>query len=336
MRNYKKTMFGAVILLLLFLLSYLYPLYGPVDFNKKILVTDEAGNYIGRAPFRPSLEHILGTDRNGQEMHLLLLYGAKFTLITAITVAILRVLLGGIMGVFLSVYFPYLTKYFKDFFIIFRYIPAAFLGIVLMMPVMGSFESPSSAVITYQLLILVFLGFPSVTILAAELTDEWLKQSFIQSSFLMGASKIHIIRTHLMPFFRSYGVLFIFQQLISSLQVTMHLGIFGFFLGGETIGGVFGYDEPPKAASLSNEWAGLIGQNYNDFSRAPWTVFAPILGFLVIIWIVNMMKHEIEANINGTMQLKKQRENKEMPKRAMDQAEKQGFEFVRRVLSQQK
>lgn len=69
----------------------------------------------------------MGTDRNGQDMHLLMLYGAKYTLVTALVVVLLRVVFGGAMGVFLSLYAPYLKKYFKDFFVIFRYIPTIFL-----------------------------------------------------------------------------------------------------------------------------------------------------------------------------------------------------------------
>lgn len=328
MRKYKKTTTGAILLLLLFLASYLYPLYGPMDFNKQILVSDERGNILGRAPFPPSFEHIMGTDRNGQDMHLLMLYGAKYTLVTALVVALLRVLFGGAMGVFLSLYAPYLKKYFKDFFVIFRYIPTIFLGIVLMLPVHGSFDSPMSSVVTYQILILVFLGFPAVTIFASEISDELIRTSFVKSSYLMGASKFHIIRRHLLPYFRSYGVLFTFQQLLSALQITMHLGIFSFFLGGQTIGGTFGYEEPPKAASLTNEWAGLIGQNFHDFMRAPWMIFAPILGFFVVILIVNMMRKELEAQLSGALGLKREKVEKEAAFPATIQLEKHHFEFV--------
>ncbi|WP_462413235.1 DUF4352 domain-containing protein [Neobacillus sp. Marseille-QA0830] len=306
MISYKKTTIGAALLLLLFLVSYLYPFYGPDDFNKGILVYDENHKVIGRAPFPPSSDHIFGTDRNGQDMHLLLLYGAKYTLMSAICVALLRVVFGGLAGVFLSVYTPWLKNYFKDFFIIFRYIPSIFLCLILMVPAVGAFEKPLVSVVAYQLIVLVFMGFPTAAIFTSELTDELMGQSFVRSSFLMGASKFHMIRTHLLPYFKSYGVLLVFQQLLSTLQLTMHLGIFGFFLGGKTIGGTFGYEEPPpKPASLSNEWAGLVGQNFNDFIRAPWVVFVPIIGYLVVILIINMMKKELEANMNGRFVWKK-------------------------------
>ncbi|WP_042454321.1 DUF4352 domain-containing protein [Neobacillus dielmonensis] len=305
MISYKKTTIGAVLLLLLFLASYLYPFYGPADFNKGILAYDENHNVIGKAPFSPSSEHILGTDRNGQDMHLLLLYGAKYTLMAAVTVALLRAILGGVAGVFLTLYTPCLKKYFKDFFIIFRYIPSIFLCLILMGPVVGSFEKPLDSVVVFQIIILVFMGFPTVAIFTSELTDELMGQSFIKSSFLMGANKFQVLRTHLLPYFKSYGILLVFQQLLSTLQLTMHLGIFGFFLGGETIGGTFGYEEPPKPASLTNEWAGLVGQNFQDFIRAPWVIFVPIIGYLVVILIINMMKKELEENMNGKLAKRK-------------------------------
>lgn len=328
MRTYKKTTIGAAILVLLFLASYFYPLYGPEDFNKQTIIMDEKSKVIGRAPFPPSLEHIIGTDRNGADMHLLLLYGAKYTLITALVVAFLRVLFGGLMGVFLSLYAPLLKKYFKDFFIIFRYIPTVLLGIVVMLPVHGMFEKPVSSVIAYQILMLVFLGFPSVTIFASELTDELTKTSFIRSSYLMGANKFHIIKRHLMPYFKSYGILFTIQQLLSTLQLTMHLGIFGYFLGGQTVGGIFGYDDPPKPASLSNEWAGLIGQNLYDFIQAPWIIFGPIFGFLFVILIVNIMKKELEENFNGAFFITKKKKKAESTTSFSSQPAKDQFVFV--------
>ncbi|USK58544.1 hypothetical protein [Peribacillus asahii] len=108
----------------------------------------------------------------------------------------------------------------------------------------------------------------------------------------------------------------------------MHLGIFSFFLGGQTIGGTFGYEEPPKAASLTNEWAGLIGQNFHDFMRAPWMIFAPILGFFVVILIVNMMRKELEEHMNGTLVLNKKEEKKKTFISSPIQPGKHLFEFV--------
>ena len=332
MRKYKKTIIGSSLLLILLLVSCLYPYYGPVDFNKQIFVKDEHGNVIDRAPFPPSEKHWLGTTRNGEELHWLLLYGVKFTLITAFCVAALRVILGGFFGMFLSLWAPFLKSYFKDFFLTMRYIPSILIAFVLMIPIVGAPNDVAiSSIVTYQLIILVFIGFPSVTLFVADISDELFKTSFVQSSLLMGAGKIHIIKRQLVPYMRSYGILFTVQQILSTLQITMQLSIFGLFLGGLNRAGVFGYEDASgrqKPASLSNEWAGLIGQNFTEFALAPWIVFAPVLGFFLVILIVNMIKKELEENLNGFEIVKKKGKSKAVSLQSEKHSSSADFVFV--------
>ncbi|WP_040209638.1 hypothetical protein [Neobacillus jeddahensis] len=333
MSRYKKTIIGTALLLILFVLSCLYPYYAPIDFNHQILIRDEHGKVIDRAPFPPSQEHWLGTTRNGEDLHLVLLYGAKFTLITAFVVAVLRVLLGGIFGMVLSLWAPFLKGYFKDFFLTMRYIPAILVAYILMLPVAGAPNDVGiSSIVTYQIIILVFIGFPSVTLFASDLTDELLKTSFVQSSYLLGASKLHIIKRQLLPYMRSYGILFTVQQILSTLQITMQLSIFYIYLGGQNRAGVFGYDDAsgnPKPASLSNEWAGLIGQNFTEFVLAPWIVFMPLIGFFFVIVVVNMIKKELEDQILGVQLMKRKRKKKkdgQLPVNLSPSSEK--FDFI--------
>ncbi|MFJ5713004.1 ABC transporter permease [Neobacillus sp. NPDC093127] len=317
MRRYKKTIIGSSLLLIIFLMSCLYPLYGPADFNHKVLIHDENGRVIDRAPFPPSEQHWLGTTRNGEDLHWVLLYGVKFTLIAAFSVAILRVIFGGIVGLIISLWAPFLKRYFKDFFLTMRYIPSILIAIILMVPIKFPDGVTISSIVTYQLIILVFIGFPSVTVFAADITDELLKTSFVQSSYLMGAGKLHIIKRQLLPYMRSYGILFTVQQILSTLQIIMQLSIFELFLGGANRAGIFGYDDPygrPKLASLSYDWAGLIGQNFTEFTRMPWIVFAPLMGFFLLILIINMIKKELENNIHGLALMKlKRKRKKEKP-----------------------
>jgi peptide/nickel transport system permease protein len=332
MRRYKKTILGSAILLILLLASLFYPMYGPEDFNKQTLIMDEQGNVTGKAPFPPSKDYWIGTDRNGNDILLLLLYGAKFTLITTFGVALLRVLTGGVFGVFIALWAPFLKKYFSDFFLAFRYLPPILIGIILMIPVVGFFNDVAiSSIVTYQIIILVFIGFPSVVLFTADLIEELLNTTFVKCSFLMGASKFHVLHRQLVPYLRSYGVLFTVQQLLSTLHITMQLGIFGYFLGGLNRGGVLGYEEPPKAATLSNEWAGLIGQNFADFIRVPWSVFGPVLGFFLVIFIVNMIKNEIEGNLSGEYLIKrKMKKAKNLKGSSGAEIKQSQFEFVQK------
>lgn len=68
-----------------------------------------------------------------------------------------------------------------------------------MLPVVGQFSDhvAISSNVTYQIIILVFLGFPSVVVFTSDLMDELLKTSFVKTSFLMGAGKLHVVRRRL-------------------------------------------------------------------------------------------------------------------------------------------
>ncbi|ULT59422.1 hypothetical protein L1999_13215 [Neobacillus drentensis] len=111
----------------------------------------------------------------------------------------------------------------------------------------------------------------------------------------------------------------------------MHLGIFGYFLGGLNRGGVLGFDRPEKRATLSNEWAGLIGQNFHDFVLITWSVFGPVLGFFFVIFIVNMIKKELEENISGMQVRKKKREKNREAMTSVSPMKQGMFDFVHKL-----
>ena len=54
------------------------------------------------APQPPSRQHWLGTDRWGYDIFSLLLYGARYTVFAALGIALMRVVLGGALGLVLG------------------------------------------------------------------------------------------------------------------------------------------------------------------------------------------------------------------------------------------
>lgn len=301
MKKYKKTLIGSSIIILIFLISCLYPLFGPEDYNKEPFITNEQGKIIDRAPFPPSTEHLFGTDRNGQDVLFIVMDGAKFTILTAFIVTLFRVFIGGFIGIIISLWLPKLKVYFNDFFLGFKYVPSTIIALLLMAPVTISYTGvPFIIIISYQLFVLFLVAFPSIVSTTIDMTDELKKSSFIQSSYLMGGSHFHVLRKHMKPYLKSFGLLVGVQQMISTLVILMHLGIFGVFLGGPTKSGIFNGDMwgPPTPESLSSEWSGLIGQNFAVIIQYPWIVLSTILGFFLLICLLNMMKKELESQFN--------------------------------------
>jgi peptide/nickel transport system permease protein len=305
MRKYKKTILGLSILLILLVLSFMYPLYGPKDFNKVRFLYDQKGSIIGVAPLRPSSHNLLGSDRNGADILLMLVYGAKFTLLMSLGVTIFRVLFGGIFGIILSLWLKRLLPIIRDFLSVFNLVPPIIITLFLMLPVSGFVtensvsgygnEESIYSVLIYQMIVLVIMGIPTVLLTTVEVIEKLKSETFIQSAYLMGASHFRVLKTHLKPFLKSYGLLVAIQHYINTLTLIMFLGAFGIYIGGISKEEVVGLNIPN---SLSKEWAGLIGQNYGEFYRSPWIVITPLMCYFALILIMNMIKKELESSMD--------------------------------------
>lgn len=300
--QYKKTMFGIVILLILVIASLTYSQWAPADYGKDYFHYDQNGDIDGSAPFSPSWKHPFGTDISGNDLFLQMMNGAKYTILGAIFVSFFRVLLGAFFGVLLSLWLPKIIPVLKDFFLPFQYIPTLFITFALMVPVAPFTELPVMKVVIYQFLVMIFVAFPTMLFYTTDLIDEWKQSTFVQSSYLMGASHFHVLRKHYVPYLISYGTLMVVQQFFQTLVLMMHLGIFTFFIGGQSQSGLISGDPMTYLpSSLSNEWAGLIGQNFMQFMRAPWIVLSSIFGFFLLLAIANMMKKEIEESLSQSI-----------------------------------
>ncbi|WML41782.1 hypothetical protein RCG19_09075 [Neobacillus sp. OS1-2] len=309
--NYRKTIFGLLILSLILILSILYPLYGPADFNKIRILYGENGMKAGVAPFPPSSHFLLGSDRNGADILLMMIYGAKYTILIAFGITILRVFIGGLFGIIFSFWLKFLLPIVKDLLVVFRIIPHIIITLLLITATSTTYVKDGTMfIIAYQMVILVIVGVPSVLISTTDIIQELKGKSFIQSSYLMGASHFHIIKRHLKPFMNSYGLLLFVQQLLNTLVLIMFLGTFNIYLGGISLEEIVGTDQtgslgigahnvPGQVSSLTKEWLGLIGQNYREFYRIPWIVLDPLFAYFFLIFIINMMKKELEAVMEG-------------------------------------
>jgi peptide/nickel transport system permease protein len=292
--KYKVTIAGGLILAALLILSFLYPVFGPKDFGRMMFIYNDEGTLIGRAPFAPSLDHPFGVDRNGQDILFMLIYGAKYTLIMAFGVTLLRVFFGGILGILLSLWLRRILPAVKDFLLVFQLVPPIVLTLPLISQPMNNHDSINSFLL-YQMLILVIVGIPAIITVSTDIIEKLKAETFIQSSYLMGAGHFHVLKTQLNPFLKSYGLLIGLQHFINSLGLIMFLGAFHIYIGGYSIEEVIGLDIPN---SFTKEWGGLIGQNFGEFSRAPWIVLAPLFSYFFIIILINMIKKELETRMD--------------------------------------
>ena len=82
----------------------------------------------------------------------------------------------------------------------FYYIPTLFIAFILITPVNIVIVSnadrldPNISFAFYQVLVLIFVALPTLSLYISSEVDEFMKQDYILSSQLLGASRFHIIK----------------------------------------------------------------------------------------------------------------------------------------------
>ncbi|MEH7442896.1 M1 family aminopeptidase [Bacillus sp. JJ1122] len=299
--KHRNMIVGFALLFIFFLLSWNTEL---MPESNEPLIFDENGKFVAAPPAPPSFVFPLGTDLGARSMVNLVLVGIKYTLGAIIGITLARLTLGGLLALLTAIWMPGFKRYFSAFFWPFRYIPALLACIIFMLPIAAAPQGYSAKVILeYQVLVLILIGLPGVFYFITDMVDEIKKESFVLSSTLMGGGKLHILVRHVWPNIKSHFLLLTAQQMLQLLQLLTFMGIFSIYLGGPHPTAL---TDSPRLIyrSISNELAGMAGQNYWLIRRAPWMAYSPILFITVIALIINWIKRGIEDQIAGVIPVK--------------------------------
>ncbi|WP_117168386.1 ABC transporter permease subunit [Paraliobacillus sediminis] len=263
-----------------------------------VLVYDEDGGLVSSKPHPPSKYVPMGSDLLGYSISDQLITGAKYTILFASGVALLRILVGFLFAI------PYVfmlnnkwRRMVEKLVDGFHYLPLTVLAIVLLAPfVMGStggFEYSLTERILVQGLILTILVVPLLTVLIGNEMRLILGKEFINGARVLGASNRQIIKKHVMPHLSARLGLIFGQQFIQVLVLLMHLGLFGLFLGGTSVM----FDEVYKAPkhSVTFEWSGLISNAREAFMTGHYWIVVPVfIAFMVVIIAMQLIVQGIQ------------------------------------------
>ncbi|WP_409294241.1 ABC transporter permease subunit [Peribacillus sp. SCS-26] len=263
---------------------------------KKVTGYYEDGQVIASPPYPPSLEFWLGSNEYGYDLFQMLVYGAKYSIGVAFLTAGLQLagalVIGTLLGGFLSQWIKRLEPLFDSFYVVPTTLIAFFiLRIVLWMP-QGGFQEPFWQRALFEILLLVLLALPALTIYCAKEIKKELQSEHIEAARVLGGSSLHILAVHVFPATFQKWILLFLQQFTQVLLLMAYLGVFQLFFGGTFVdynpaGGV-----PP--ASLSNEWAGILGNSFREFTIHPWLVMGPVIFMSAAILAVKSMASGIE------------------------------------------
>lgn len=270
---------------------------------------EENGRAVEGPPISPSLIHLLGTDQFGYEMVDKLMIGAKYTILSAMAVAAVRMMIAIPFGFMLATYFRKSRPFINSLIDPLHYIPMTIFAVYLLRPILWEpiegFSTPLFVRIAVEVLIIAFLSLPIVAMLIGKEASLLYQQEYILASKTLGAGNNRIIMRHLVPLMREKLFVLYGQQVVETLVLFAHLGLFQLFLGGTDVSNDPMFGDPPK--SISFEWAGLYGDTFRWLQGAPWLPLSPVFCFAIVIMAISAMIEGYTNALNGHAEIPKKR-----------------------------
>ena len=305
------------------------------------LIYNKQGNLVAQAPLSPAEKPPLGTDVRGHNMALLLLAGAKYTILGAIAIGLIRMALSAIFGYIYGTYLYRFRRFITGILDGFHYIPMTLLAYLILASVLfmdsmvGQFAYSFLARVIFEVIVLAVIAVPVVSIQIGNVIGEIKQRDYIESAKILGSSKWQMFWRHIRPHLTPRFFLIFVQQVIQVLIIMAHLGVLHLFFGGTiALSDRFSHE----FYSLSNEWSGLVGAYRNNYLSFPWMFFAPILMFTLTILALSFMLEGIKKAITMNQTSKKLKDRQSARENTSDTilAEKAGrvetaFDFIHRA-----
>ncbi|WP_027088124.1 ABC transporter permease [Cohnella panacarvi] len=280
-----KTLLTGLTITVLMILATLFGRYlSPhgVDEQMKIHYVAEE-NTVVAPPAAPGSEYPLGTDKQGFDMLAKMLDGAKYTILLSVSIAFVRVLVGGIIGLILGYYGKKKGRSTGQFSVwsLLNGIPVFIIAWMIMVGISMNPSVSPAYLASLLAVVLAIIGIPSVAVTIQEKAMVVREKQFVLSAKALGASPWAIVRRHIYPSMKENVVILFVQEAVLVLGLFGQLAIFNIF-----VGGTIRYLDPflpPIYMSRSNEWSGLIGQARNMFYVYQWILLVPLIGYVLYI-----------------------------------------------------
>lgn len=212
----------------------------------------------------PSAEHILGTDQFGRDIFARLLYGARVTLLIALTANLLAMVVGTLVGLVAGYFGGRLDIILMQVMDALLALPSLILGLLLV-AVLGPNAANISAAIAMTLI-------PAYARVARVPTIAIKQREFIASGRALGYSDARLMFSHILPNIVPEVLVVASLWMASAVRVEASLAFIGL--------GV----RPPEAT-----WGGMIRDGFENILDGPYLVIFPGLAILVLVFALNLM-----------------------------------------------
>jgi|SRR5450756_94346 len=206
----------------------------------------------------PGLHHLLGTDYLGRDVLSRLMAGTRMSVLTAFEAVGIGLILGvplGIATVFLGKWFDFAANRVSDALMTLPYVFFA----VAVTAVLGNGLIQAMSAVGILLVPLFFR-------LTRAATLEFARAQYVEAAELLGASKLHVIRVHVV------------RKVLPTIAVTTAM-MAAYALLSVSFFTFLGIGVTPPAPT----WGGVLSSDVDYLSQAPWAPFIP--GALIAITV---------------------------------------------------
>lgn len=251
----KTALAGLVMLTLIIFAAIAAPLLTPIDPIAQNILQRHRG---------PGAEHFFGTDQFGRDILARLLYGARVTLLIALSSNLIAMILGTLIGLLAGYYggrFDIVVMQIMDALLA---LPALILGLLLV-AVLGPNAFNISAAIALTLL-------PAYARVARTPTIAIKQREFIMSGRALGYSDARLMFAHILPNIVPEVLVVASLWMASAVRVEASLAFIGLSV------------RPPQAT-----WGGMIRDGFESILDGPYLVIFPGLAILLLVLSLNLI-----------------------------------------------
>lgn len=272
-------------------LSLIAPLFAPWDPSVSeniIKVETPEGSMRYYSPHPPSTRHPFGTDEFGYDLLSIMLYGSRYTVFLVLGTAVVRTLLGLLIGVVRGFSQQRVTgrgepgKRHRPSgrFSLTDGIPAF---IIIYFILYGFVINPELDPITMTVLqgvLMVIFGLRGPESIFRERTALLMGEPFIEAARSCGGRRSWILGQHILPHLTEELVSVFARETVSVLTLIGQLGIFSIFIGGTKM-----TPDPMELTSITHEWGGLIGRYMGKLGTSQgWLILFPLGAYLLLFF----------------------------------------------------
>lgn len=286
--------FGLLIVSFSLALAFAGPSFAPHNPLEEIRVMQVDGQFVS-APFPPFTYpgYPLGTDGWGRDVLSQVLWALRPTLILTGYVAILRLVIGTVIGLLAGWNKNAFGAFLNGLISAALSIPALLVALAVV-ALTGDFWQPWGFVLGLSI-----TGWADSARLVREQTRVAREQSFIEASRALGQSNRAIVFSHILRLVFPYVWMLLALEISSTILLTAGLGFLGYYVGGE----VWVWISDTTATRLRGmpELGQLLSGVNEDIYVSPWKLFASGTFVFITVLGFNLMGEGLRrAAISGS------------------------------------